>query len=32
VSSSEPPVDPVWKEQRQQAWTQPFGWQKPSDD
>jgi|688.fasta_scaffold00010_157 hypothetical protein len=27
VSSSLPPVDPVFDGQRQQAWTQPVGWQ-----
>ena len=26
VTSSEPPADPVWKEQRAEAWTQPVGW------
>jgi predicted metal-dependent phosphoesterase TrpH len=28
ITSSEPPEDPVWESQRQQAWTQPVGWQK----
>jgi len=27
ITSSKPPVDPVWDEQRQQAWTQPVGWE-----
>ena len=27
VTSSLPPSDPVWKEQKQQAWTQPVGYQ-----
>lgn len=27
VTSSLPPVDPSFKDQRQQAWTQPVGWQ-----
>lgn len=27
VTSSQPPVDPVFADQRQQAWTQPVGWQ-----
>ncbi len=26
VTSTRPPVDPAFKEQRQQAWTQPVGW------
>ncbi len=26
VTSSLPPLDPVFKDQRQQAWTQPVGW------
>ena len=29
VTSSQPPVDPVWKGQKQQAWTQPVGWEVP---
>jgi predicted metal-dependent phosphoesterase TrpH len=29
VTSSLPPKSPVWKEQRQQAWTQPVGWELP---
>jgi hypothetical protein len=28
ITSSLPPENPVWKEQKQQAWTQPVGWQK----
>ena len=32
VTSSQPPADPVWKEQRQQAWTQPVGWKTPQAD
>ncbi|MFT7642921.1 MAG: hypothetical protein ACI9G1_004684, partial [Pirellulaceae bacterium] len=28
VTSSEAPVDPIFKEQRQQAWTQPVGWEE----
>ncbi len=28
VTSSEAPVDPVFRDQLQQAWTQAFGWQK----
>lgn len=27
VTSSLPPSDPVWKDQKQQAWTQPVGYQ-----
>lgn len=27
VTSSEPPHDPIWEGQRQQAWTQPVGWE-----
>jgi hypothetical protein len=27
VTSSEPPQDPSFKEQRKQAWTQPVGWE-----
>jgi predicted metal-dependent phosphoesterase TrpH len=27
ITSSKPPVDPAWEEQRQQAWTQPVGWE-----
>lgn len=27
ISSSRPPQKPIWKEQVEQAWTQPFGWQ-----
>lgn len=27
VTSSRPPVDPAFKDQRQQAWTQPVGWE-----
>jgi hypothetical protein len=30
VTSSQPPADPVWSEQRQQAWTQPVGWSVPA--
>ena len=30
VTSSRPPADPVWSEQRQQAWTQPVGWSVPA--
>ena len=26
VTSSQPPQDPVWPEQRAEAWTQPVGW------
>jgi len=26
VASSQPPQDPVWPEQRAEAWTQPIGW------
>ena len=29
VISSRAPVDPSWEGQRQQAWTQPVGWQLP---
>jgi hypothetical protein len=29
VTSSQPPADPVWEGQRQQAWTQPVGWKAP---
>ncbi len=29
VTSSEPPADPVWEGQKQQAWTQPVGWTLP---
>lgn len=29
VTSSQPPADPVWEGQRQQAWTQPVGWKVP---
>ncbi|MEX0671177.1 MAG: hypothetical protein WD060_12045 [Pirellulales bacterium] len=29
VTSSQPPADPVWKGQKQQAWTQPVGWEVP---
>lgn len=28
VTSTEPPVNPVFKDQKQQAWTQPVGWEK----
>lgn len=28
ITSSLPPDNPVWKAQKQQAWTQPVGWQK----
>ena len=28
VNSSKPPVNPVWKDQKQQAWTQPVGWEE----
>jgi predicted metal-dependent phosphoesterase TrpH len=27
VTSSKPPADPAWEQQRQQAWTQPVGWE-----
>jgi hypothetical protein len=27
VTSSQPPADPVWTGQKQQAWTQPVGWE-----
>lgn len=27
VTSSRPPADPVWEGQRQEAWTQPVGWE-----
>jgi hypothetical protein len=27
VTSSQPPADPVWEGQKQQAWTQPVGWE-----
>ncbi len=27
VTSSKPPRDPVYKDQKQQAWTQPVGWE-----
>jgi hypothetical protein len=27
INSSKPPVNPVWKDQKQQAWTQPVGWE-----
>ncbi len=27
-SSTKPPVDPSFKDQHQQAWTQPVGWQE----
>ncbi|WP_442505632.1 PHP domain-containing protein [Novipirellula sp. SH528] len=27
VTSSKPPVDPSFKDQKQQAWTQPVGWE-----
>lgn len=26
VTSSKAPVDPIWDDQKQQAWTQPVGW------
>ncbi len=26
ITSDQPPQDPVWKEQKQQAWTQPVGY------
>lgn len=29
VTSSLPPVDPSWEDQKQQAWTQPIGWKLP---
>jgi hypothetical protein len=29
VTSSLPPVDPSWEDQKQQAWTQPVGWELP---
>lgn len=29
ITSSLPPVSPVWPEQRRQAWTQPVGWTLP---
>jgi hypothetical protein len=29
VTSSQPPADPSWDGQRQQAWTQPVGWKLP---
>ena len=28
ITSSKPPKNPVWETQRQQAWTQPVGWEK----
>jgi len=28
ITSSDVPYDPVWEGQLQQAWTQPFGWEK----
>jgi hypothetical protein len=28
VTSDQPPADPVFDDQRQQAWTQPVGWEK----
>lgn len=28
VTLYKPPANPVWKSQRQQAWTQPVGWEK----
>lgn len=28
ITSSEPPVNPVWETQKQMAWTQPVGWEK----
>jgi hypothetical protein len=30
VTSSQPPVDPVWEGQKRQAWTQPVGWVVPA--
>jgi hypothetical protein len=30
VTSSQPPADPVWEGQKQQAWTQPVGWSLPA--
>lgn len=27
VTPSQPPADPVWEGQKQQAWTQPVGWE-----
>jgi hypothetical protein len=27
VTSSKPPRDPSFKDQREQAWTQPVGWE-----
>jgi hypothetical protein len=28
VTSSKPPHDPSFKDQREQAWTQPVGWEE----
>jgi hypothetical protein len=28
ITSDQPPVDPSFENQLQQAWTQPVGWQK----
>ncbi|MDC0278915.1 hypothetical protein OAL43_01780 [bacterium] len=32
ITSSEPPEDPSFKNQQQQAWTQPVGWNLESDN
>ncbi len=32
VTSSLPPADPIWDEQKQQAWTQPVGYKLPTKD
>ena len=32
VTSTKPPADPSFKDQRQQAWTQPVGWQERLKD
>ena len=31
ITSSQPPKNPVWEEQREQAWTQPVGWKASAE-